>query len=140
MPLMRLHSVEMSRRDDSLEGGAFAAVGAASADSALAAKPKKSHANVEYQDTPHGIERCEICAPFLPLISAGQPSDRSAGKVGVRSTRVPDALTRPRQERNPMDAAIMPLIRRELAVGSGLSGGGLPSKREAGGDLYSWFR
>ena len=62
---MRLHSVEMSRRNF-LEEVAFAAVGAASADSALAAKSKKSHADVEYQDTPHGIERCEICAPFLP--------------------------------------------------------------------------
>ena len=27
---------------------------------------KRSQAAVAYQDHPHGVERCEICAPFLP--------------------------------------------------------------------------
>ena len=31
-----------------------------------AAKGKRSQADVAYQDHPHGVERCEICAPFLP--------------------------------------------------------------------------
>ena len=58
----------MSRRT-LLNGLANVAAGvavSATSDSALAEKPKKSHADVAYQDTPHGEERCEICAPFLP--------------------------------------------------------------------------
>ena len=64
---MRLYSAEASRRG-LLQGLACAAAGAALAASAGAAfaKGKRSKADVEYQDTPHGIERCEICAPFLP--------------------------------------------------------------------------
>lgn len=65
---MRLYSVKTSRRDV-LQGVAYAAVGvavAATSGGAFAAKGKKSKADVQYQDTPHGIERCEICAPFLP--------------------------------------------------------------------------
>ena len=31
-----------------------------------AAKGKRSQVDVAYQDHPHGVERCEICAPFLP--------------------------------------------------------------------------
>jgi hypothetical protein len=31
-----------------------------------AATGKRSQADVAYQDHPHGVERCEICAPFLP--------------------------------------------------------------------------
>jgi hypothetical protein len=65
---MRLYFVEMSRRN-LLRGVAFAAAGAAAAQTAsaaFAAKGKKSKVDVAYQDTPHGIERCEICAPFLP--------------------------------------------------------------------------
>ncbi len=31
-----------------------------------AAAGKRSQAGVAYQDHPHGLERCEICAPFLP--------------------------------------------------------------------------
>jgi hypothetical protein len=27
---------------------------------------KRSKVEVAYQDHPHGAERCEICAPFLP--------------------------------------------------------------------------
>jgi hypothetical protein len=64
----RLCSAETSRRK-LLQGFAGAAVGvgvASAAHNAVAAKPKKSKADVAYQDFPHGIERCEICAPFLP--------------------------------------------------------------------------
>ncbi len=65
---MRIYSVATSRRD-LLQGVACAAAGAAVAEhagAAFAAKGKRSKADVEYQDTPHGIQRCEICAPFLP--------------------------------------------------------------------------
>ena len=64
---IRLDCAKMSRRS-LMRGVAGAAAGLAisgAADRALA-KGKKSKADVEYQDTPHGIERCEICAPFLP--------------------------------------------------------------------------
>ena len=64
---MRLYPAEASRRD-LLRGVACAAAGATFAASvgAAFAKGERSKADVEYQDTPHGIERCEICAPFLP--------------------------------------------------------------------------
>ncbi|MBV9289373.1 MAG: high potential iron sulfur protein [Hyphomicrobiales bacterium] len=64
---IRLHSPPVSRRG-LLRCAARAAAGAAVAGSAgfAVAKGKRSKADVEYQDTPHGIERCEICAPFLP--------------------------------------------------------------------------
>jgi hypothetical protein len=68
MAKVRLYSAEMSRRN-LLQDFARAAVGVAMAsapDNAVAAKPKKSQADVAYQDFPHGVERCEICAPFLP--------------------------------------------------------------------------
>jgi len=64
---VRLYSARISRRI-LLRDFARAAVGAGlalAADDALAAKPKKSKADVAYRDFPHGIERCEICAPFL---------------------------------------------------------------------------
>ena len=32
----------------------------------VAAPGRRSKAEVGYQDHPNGIERCEICAPFLP--------------------------------------------------------------------------
>lgn len=60
---IRLHSAKVSRRW-ALRALAGAAV-AAGSERALA-KGKRSKADVEYQDTPHGLERCEICAPFLP--------------------------------------------------------------------------
>jgi len=59
---------KMSRRT-LLNGVAKVAAGvavAATSESARAEKPKKSQADVAYQDSPHGQERCEICAPFLP--------------------------------------------------------------------------
>ncbi len=65
---MRTRSGKMSRRTV-LNGFATAAAGVAvcaGSNSARAEKPKKSHAEVAYQDTPHGEERCEVCAPFLP--------------------------------------------------------------------------
>jgi hypothetical protein len=43
-----------------------------SAASAIGVRPvvgaggKRAQADVAYQDHPHGVERCEICAPFLP--------------------------------------------------------------------------
>ena len=63
---IRLYSAEASRRR-LLSGVACAAagIGVVGVGRALA-KGKRSKADVEYQDTPHGIERCEICAPFLP--------------------------------------------------------------------------
>jgi hypothetical protein len=67
MEIMRLYSAEASRRD-LLKSVAFVTAGVACAATAGAAfaKGKRSKADVAYQDTPHGIERCEICAPFLP--------------------------------------------------------------------------
>jgi hypothetical protein len=63
----RLTLAELSRRS-LLRGAAWAAAGVAVAGNAgrALAKGKRSKADVEYQDTPHGVERCEICAPFLP--------------------------------------------------------------------------
>jgi hypothetical protein len=68
MAKVRLYSAETSRRN-LLQDFVFAGIGIAltsAADKAFAAKPKKSQADVAYQNFPHGIERCEICAPFLP--------------------------------------------------------------------------
>ncbi len=61
------HSAEISRRG-LLSAAACATVGVAVAGNASRAfaKRKRSRADVEYQDFPHGVERCEICAPFLP--------------------------------------------------------------------------
>ncbi len=66
MKVTRLYSG--TARRDVLRGVACAAAGAvlAATGGAAFAKGKRSKADVEYQDTPHGIERCEICAPFLP--------------------------------------------------------------------------
>jgi len=44
----------------------IAAASAAGAGRVAVAKGKRSQADVAYQDHPHGVERCEICAPFLP--------------------------------------------------------------------------
>ena len=69
MAKIRLYSADMSRRDV-LQSVAAAAAGigavTASANSAFAAKPKKSQADVAYQDHPHGAERCDNCEPFQP--------------------------------------------------------------------------
>ena len=66
--MVRVCSMKTSRRNllrAAVCAGAVVAV-ATTADNALAAKAKKSKADVDYQDTPHGVERCETCAPFLP--------------------------------------------------------------------------
>ena len=65
--MMRLCSAKTSRRH-LLRSAARAVAGAAvvAATGDAYAKGKRSKADVEYQDTPHGVERCEICAPFLP--------------------------------------------------------------------------
>ena len=68
MARARGYSAQTSRRN-LLQDFARAAVGVAvatAADRAFAAKPKKSQADVAYQNFPNGVERCEICAPFLP--------------------------------------------------------------------------
>jgi hypothetical protein len=44
----------------------IAAAAVAGGGPVAAAKGKRSQADVAYQDHPHGVERCEICAPFLP--------------------------------------------------------------------------
>jgi len=65
---MQLYPAQASRRD-LLQGVACAAAAGATfaaSKGAAFARGKRSKADVEYQDTPHGIERCEICAPFLP--------------------------------------------------------------------------
>jgi hypothetical protein len=65
---VRLSCAESSRRD-LLLCAVCAVAGVAlapAADKALAAKGKKSQADVAYQDTPKGVERCEICTAFLP--------------------------------------------------------------------------
>jgi hypothetical protein len=68
MAKVRIYSAGMSRRNLLQDFGcaAFGVALASGADNALAAKPKKSQADVAYQEFPHGVERCEICAPFLP--------------------------------------------------------------------------
>ena len=69
MAKVRLYSAGMSRRkmlQDFARAALGIAVASAAADDAFAAKPKKSQADVAYQNFPHGVERCEICAPFLP--------------------------------------------------------------------------
>lgn len=69
MSKVRLYSAEVSRRD-LLQGVASVAIGAAvvtgAASPAFAAKPKKSQADVAYQDHPKGDERCDNCEPFIP--------------------------------------------------------------------------
>jgi hypothetical protein len=68
MAKVRLYSAEVSRRN-MLRGVACAAAGVAlvtATDGAFAAKPKKSQADVAYQGSPHGSERCDNCEPFIP--------------------------------------------------------------------------
>ena len=68
MAKIRLYSAEVSRRG-LLHGAACAAAGVAIAGAsgrAFAAKKKKAQADVAYQDTPHGNEKCSNCEPFIP--------------------------------------------------------------------------
>jgi hypothetical protein len=65
---IRLYPAEISRRSLLLDV-ACAALGVAAASAAgkaFAANPKRSQADVGYQNFPNGVQRCEICAPFLP--------------------------------------------------------------------------
>lgn len=57
---VRLRASPLSRRTLLIGAASVAAAGRA------AAKGKRSQADVAYQDHPNGVERCEICAPFLP--------------------------------------------------------------------------
>ena len=66
MAKVRIRSAAMSRRSLLQHFGRVGAAWALATDKAFAAKPKRSQADVAYQDFPHGVERCEICAPFLP--------------------------------------------------------------------------
>ena len=64
----RLACAQASRRD-LLRDVAYAAAGvafASAADEACAVKGKKSQRDIAYQDTPKGVERCEICTAFVP--------------------------------------------------------------------------
>lgn len=64
MSLIRLGPREPSRRT-LLRIGA-ATLGMSVLNSGLAANNKLSQSAVGYQNAPHGAERCETCAPFLP--------------------------------------------------------------------------
>ncbi len=68
MVKIRPYPAEVSRRG-LLHGVACAAAGVAVAGAsgrAFAAKKKKSQADVAYQDTPHGNEKCSNSEPFIP--------------------------------------------------------------------------
>ena len=56
----RLRALPLSRRTLLTAAACVAGAGRA------AAAGKRSQAEVAYQDHPHGSERCEICAPYLP--------------------------------------------------------------------------
>ena len=67
MARIRLYSAELSRRGV-LQGAACAAMagaGLGASSTAFAAKPKRTQADVAYQDYPHGDERCDNCEPFI---------------------------------------------------------------------------
>ena len=69
MAKVRLYSADLSRRSvlhGVMTAAAGAAVIAATGERALAAKPKRSQADVAYQDHPKGDERCDNCEPFIP--------------------------------------------------------------------------
>jgi hypothetical protein len=61
MPTKRTGARRLSRRTLLI-----AATCVAGAGRVAAARGKRSQAEVGYQDHPNGVERCEICAPFLP--------------------------------------------------------------------------
>jgi hypothetical protein len=64
MAKVRIYSADMSRRNV-LRAVAAVGLAVATTDCAFAAKPKRSQADVNYQDHPHGAERCDNCAPFV---------------------------------------------------------------------------
>jgi hypothetical protein len=66
MAKIRLYSAEFSRRGvlktvAAVAAGTFAGV----SEIAMAAKKKRTQADVAYQDHPHGSERCDNCEPFI---------------------------------------------------------------------------
>ena len=61
MPTKRTDVQPLSRRTLLIAAASVAGGGPV-----FAAGGKRSQAEVAYQDRPHGAERCEICAPFLP--------------------------------------------------------------------------
>ncbi len=73
MPKFNLYNGEMSRRK-LLTGATIATAGVALAgmtECAFAKKPKRSQADVAYQDHPKGRESCENCDPFIPPNACG---------------------------------------------------------------------
>jgi hypothetical protein len=60
MPV-RMRASPLSRRTLLIAAAAVAGGGRIAV-----AAGKRSKAEVAYQDQPHGAERCEVCAPFLP--------------------------------------------------------------------------
>jgi hypothetical protein len=64
MANVRLYSAQVSRR--ALLQSAAAGVAAAATQNSAFAKAKASQAAVAYQDYPHGSERCDNCAVFIP--------------------------------------------------------------------------
>jgi hypothetical protein len=46
--------------------GALGVAVAGRSGEALARKGKRSKADVDYQETPKGVQRCEVCTAFLP--------------------------------------------------------------------------
>ena len=61
MRTRRRRESPLSRRALLIAAACFAGAGRAAA-----GPGKRSQAEAAYQDHPHGAERCEICAPFLP--------------------------------------------------------------------------
>ncbi len=60
MPIKRNVARPLSRRTLLIAAATIAGGGR------VFAAGKRSQAAVAYQDHPRGVERCEICAPFLP--------------------------------------------------------------------------
>jgi hypothetical protein len=66
MAKYELNISHMSRRSV-LKAGSFAVAGGVAllSSNAASAKPKRSQADVAYQDHPKGDERCDNCEPFI---------------------------------------------------------------------------
>ena len=63
---MRIPTILTDARSLSRRTLLIAAVSVAGGGPVAVAAGKRSQSDVAYQDHPHGAERCEICAPFLP--------------------------------------------------------------------------
>jgi hypothetical protein len=64
MAKIRLYSADLSRRGMLKTVAALGLTLAGASDPALAARRQKTQAEVEYQDHPHGGEKCDNCEPF----------------------------------------------------------------------------